>query len=152
MPDEEPQESAPTMFDQRSGVDWLLAYIVRMAEGGLEVGVTILADGQMMSGVVISGKKFFVEVGKQIGTAPSRTPENKEIVEGLGTIVGNFAQIYTRAEGDNILADDTFQPAYLHLRDAKPILAPTSVTGPGALWRVQLDRISAYTLSTMSYG
>lgn len=138
----------PSLFDQHNGVDWLLAHIVKLADAGLEMSMTISAEGQLLTGTLIGGRQYFEELSAAILSTRSSTPEQKAIIETLANGFGAFKAVYPEKEA---AADDESKPSFLHLRGATPVLNTDSIRGAGALFRVQLAKISAFTLSATTF-
>lgn len=143
VPDEPPTEQK-TLFDQAEGVDWLLAYVVGLAERGCSMGITVTSGGMMLTGNVISGRQYFELLGASFKGA--NTQGAVDLREVLSSSFDGFKDIYPSS--DALPEDYVAQPSFLHLKDAK-FLAGSSISRGGALWRIKLADVSGFTLGTM---
>jgi hypothetical protein len=70
------------------------------------------------------------------------------VVESLARGVERYKQHYPE-QGKAELGKG--RPSFLHLRDATPVLNTDAIRGGGTLFRLQLSRISGFSLSSISY-
>jgi hypothetical protein len=138
----------PALFDQPDGVDWLLAHIVELADIGLEMSISVCAEGVLLSGTLIGGRTYFEELSATVLSTASANPDQKAVIDLLGSGFAKFKDVYPEKEA-GINASN--RPAFLHLRGATPILNTETVKGNGALFRVQLAKVSAFSLSATTY-
>ncbi|UGY23157.1 hypothetical protein HU675_0035160 [Bradyrhizobium septentrionale] len=143
-PKQEPD--APTLFDQKPGVDWLLAFLVGWAEQGLTMGVTVTVEGTVITGEIIGGREYFQAIASIMRQANYQGTSQEQ---NFGTVVGDaiegFKQIYPEKQPEDYVA----QPGYLHLKNAKFLLGD-KLTTKGAPWRIDLAKISAFTFGTLT--
>jgi hypothetical protein len=149
---EETQDVPRTIFDQREGVDWLLAWMISLAEQGLECGVTISVRGQVVSGTIIGGRKYFEALGNSLKTASygGPYPTSGDLKNSL---IGGFSawkDIYP--EKKDIPSDYVPQPSFIHLEDARLLQGGKPVNSHGTLWRSQLSSVDGFMLGTITFG
>jgi hypothetical protein len=153
LPDEISKEKAaeekPTLFNQLEGVDWLLAWIINLVEHGLEIGITLSVRGQLVSGTVVGGRKYFEILGKSFETANfGGGLAATDLKETLGAAFSQWKDIYPKSE--DIPSNDVARPAFIHLENAKIWLDNNQLNSNGMLWRGQLSAVDGFTLGTMS--
>lgn len=128
-------------------VDHFLASLVSMCNSGtFEAPVTLLTGGVIVSGMVVSGKKYFDNFADTFSKG-----FNGFDAESVEVIRKSFAQhgdVYERkpAEGEPPL-----NTVYVHLRDAK-YFSPTGEaipTGRGAWFRGRLAAVSGFHLGQL---
>ncbi|MGL3104607.1 hypothetical protein [Bradyrhizobium sp. BR 1432] len=139
-------DKPPSILDQHEGVDWLLAWIINLAEQGCATSITVAAEGQLVTGTVIGGHEYFRTMAANMKNANVAGQNGQELREVLSNGMDGFRQLYP-GPGD---LNDMFgsKPGYLHMKDTKFVVG-NSLTGSGALWRIKLASISGFTLSTV---
>lgn len=132
--------------DQPEGTDWYLGWIVGNAEQyGLEQGVTLTIGGNFVTGTLISGRKYFEEIGNLMRSASGDLSE--EVREGLGDIYGRFKEFYPEATGED-LPDYRF--SYIHLRNARIFENGRPLpTDRGFLWRGKLSAVDGFAIGSL---
>jgi hypothetical protein len=120
--------------------------------GELEIGITLHVSGVIVSGLMISGRRYFELLNEAVQTAESQ--ENGGLREALGDALTGLAESY-RAHEFNAEADpeqvalDLFLTSYIHMRNAE-VHAPG---GPGhlapVLWRGRLSHVSGWSLGVL---
>jgi hypothetical protein len=125
-------------------IDWFLRSTVEtIIAHGVEIGVTLAVGGAIVSGVLISGKKYFEELGDALNAASETEGDIQSV---LGDSWRQFTTIYDKPEG---APDDWQAPsaAYLHLRGAR-YYAPGQrpIPAEGALWRGKLSAVDAFSV------
>ena len=144
------QEEAPSMFDQKEGVDWFLAWLVGYAENfALEQGVTLFIGGQIVSGLITSGRDFFTEVGNQVKDGADSGEATAELRKSIGEGYAEFSKLYPKAE---IGVPPPFsKPTYIHLRNVA-ILTPNGSTPlpRSTIWRGKLASVDGYNFGVLS--
>ena len=122
-------------------VDWFLQKLVALANGqGLEFGVTLYVNGQIISGTLISGKQYFETFGDLFSDAWPY--ENKEVIKD-GFLAN--AEIYKKQNHD----DPTPPSQYVHLKDTRIITANGNLPSSGnagVLWRGKINSASGFNL------
>jgi hypothetical protein len=130
------------------GEDWFLQTIVAYANVGFEIGLTLMVGGLTVSGVLISGKKYFEELGESVRAAKSQSPE---MMNTLAETWSSFSRIYEKPEG---ASDDWLLPpaSYIHLRSAY-VFAPGAghlPTGKGTLWRGRVAAVDGFAIGNLT--
>jgi len=152
--EEDASPYGPAFFDQPPGHDWFLVRLIDMANRyGLETGVILTVGGTTVTGQIISGRKFFVEMAEGLAKATiTSTDEGAEptIAEVMSEAFGTYKDVYLEP-GDEAWETKTPRAAYIHLRNAK-ILVPGQPLVPanGLLWRGKLTSIDGVALGTVS--
>jgi hypothetical protein len=139
------RNQARSVLNQEEGVDWLLAYIIGMAEMSVEIGVTLTIGGQVISGTVISGRRYFKELAE--GFATSTVSKGMEgLRESLKSGFSQFADLYPKPED----ADLSPKPKFIHLTNTKFVLGnKLTGGGPQALWRGKLAAVDGFTVGSL---
>ena len=130
-------------------LDWFLQNHIEIClKTGLEMGITLTVSGAIVSGILISGKTYFDELGDSIQRGVSGSVE---VAQALGKSWKQFTKIYEKPEG----VDDDWEPplpGYIHLRDAR-VFAPGGRAIPsngGVLWRGKLSSIDGFSMGNLS--
>ncbi len=153
MADHEAQEAEnfPEVQDVSivGAVDWFLqSTIETVINSGVDIGVTLTVGGAIVSGILISGRKYFEELGDALSAA-SQTEGDMQSV--LGGAWKQYTAIYDRPED----APEDWQapPAgFIHLRNAKfhgPGQPPIP-TNQGVLWRGKLSSVDGFSIGNFS--
>lgn len=146
--DEEAEK--PSIFDQSEGVDWLLAQLIALADnGGVETGMTLQLGGLVISGVLISGREYFVEAAKITAAAKVTGTAGPDLAQVLARMMDQFKGIYPAAGAGEW--DEGRKPTYIHLRNAR-IALPSGGASPPSLWRGKLTSVDGYVIGEMTYG
>ncbi|MDV8128973.1 hypothetical protein R4P71_30935 [Rhodococcus sp. IEGM 1304] len=111
-----------------------------------EIGITLHASGLIVSGTLISGRRYFELLIENL--------EKSQGVGAFGQLFAPFRDLYgedtlsgesTEEEKESALKSDGF----IHLRDAQTF-SPTGHALPGRLWRARLTEITGWSIGT--YG
>lgn len=131
--------------------DWFLqSTIETIINSGVEMGITLIVGGTIVSGTLIDGRKFFIELGDAL-TADSKSAGDS--YETLGTGWKEFAALYDKPEN----APEDWSPpsaGFIHLRDARyhaPGQNPLP-THKGVLWRGKLSSVDGFNIGSLSAG
>jgi hypothetical protein len=141
-------EEAPTLFDQHDGVDWLLAWVVSLAERGLEMGITLSVGGSLITGTVISGRTYFEQMSEAMKSANYSGEPADDVPEIMAKSFLAFTKIYPadRAEVDW----DAHKPAFIHLRHATILKSETHYpSGDGTYFRAKLASVDGFLVGTL---
>jgi hypothetical protein len=145
---QEPNEKTVATQLPAPQADWFLDLLVKMAHDGMEVGVTLLVEGFLVSGILVSGPKYFENIGAEFAAALSAQGQ-----EGAESFKQTFAQIgdFSKPPADN---SDAPPFAYIHLKDARffhnsgqPIPANHAVW-----WRGRLSEVAGFIIGNISYS
>jgi hypothetical protein len=145
---EEESELSPIEIEQGihgQGIDWYLQKLVSLAnEAGLEMGLTLLVGGNIVSGTLISGKKYFETFAAEFSAAwPG---EDKETIR---TSFASYTSIYDHAERQ----EEAPPPQYIHLQNTKFHSASGNIpSSGGVLWRGRINAVSGFNLGSLSSG
>lgn len=129
--------------------DWFLEGIIEnVINHGVDIGITLSVNGAIVSGILISGKKYFEELSEMMAKH-SQNPG--DIMGALAEGWKSYTVIYEKPED----APEDWTPpraAYIHLRDARyfaPGQAPIP-TNMGVLWRGKLSEVDGFSIGNMS--
>lgn len=144
--EKEPTEVEIKQAIEGVSLDWYLQRLVALAnETGLEIGITLTVGGGVVSGTLISGKKYFEKFAKEFSAAwPG---EGKQDIESS---FSKFGAIYDKSESEQDKPANP-SPQYIHLADARVFhgreMLPSSV---GVMWRGKINAISGFSLGSLS--
>ncbi|HEV2816149.1 MAG TPA: hypothetical protein VGW40_02860 [Allosphingosinicella sp.] len=149
--DDKPEGDGITdVFAHLDDKDWFLQSLIELADIGIELGVTLSAQGMLISGILISGKRYFEQLSEDVksGTGPNAS---EKIVSLISRSFKQFVVIYEKPEdaGDDWKAP---KPAYVHLRDARFFMPgqPPLPNNKGVLWRGKLNRVTGFVLANLT--
>ena len=120
----------------------------------MDIGVTLHVAGVVISGTLISGRKFFHHIAQALREAAAR--HDAQAAEGLAegfTAVADSYRLWAEHERQSDSNDDqdAIRPLtlYIHLRDAA-VYAPGGPPLPGMLWRGRLAHVSGWSLGVLT--
>ncbi len=113
-----------------------------------EIGITLHASGLIVSGMLISGRRYFELLIESLESSSS---------EGVATFGQLFTPFRDRYIEDALAGESTEEEAhttlrpvgFIHMRDAQTF-SPTGHALPGTLWRARLTEITGWSIG--SYG
>ena len=117
-------------------VDWFLQQLVSMANGepSLEIGVTLTTPAGLISGTIISARKYFKEFGELFAAGTG----------GSSELANMFA-----AQGEQP-ADGEVAFQFLHLKNAVQLSAAGTVpTHEGTLWRGKIADVAGFSIGAI---
>ena len=125
--------------------DWLLQELVKITNdaGGVSgVRLTLVVEGALVSGELISGREFFDSYGK----------EWRSLARDSG--LGEWAAKMYRRTGKELYQrggdPNAPPPAYVHLRDAVIYQAGAAVPEhAGILWRGRISHVSGFSIGKL---
>ncbi|MCJ2121358.1 hypothetical protein [Methylobacterium sp. J-077] len=128
----------------------MLEYI-RLAEAGIEQGITLSVGGSLVTGTLVSGQKFFDLLGKEILDAKSKSIGDTQIYENLKSNYDYFGKMLSEVK-DN--PDDPVPLRnYVHLMSARMLFGNHSVpTSGGMLWRGKVQAVDAFFCGLITKG
>lgn len=134
-------------FDwEGQSVDWFLQNLVSIVNNsGIEFGVTLSVEGMVLSGTLVSGKKYFEIFAEQFANAyPGKADTKEEIREALA----KNAELYTEREED----ESRPPPQFIHLEDCRHFSTSGHVLpgNQGFLWRGRINAVSGFSLGSLS--
>ena len=149
MSEEQTQEPEfPQAVEVMNQEDWFLQSMIEVIiNRGVEIGVTMSVGGSIVSGILISGKTYFEELGAVVAAS---SKEEGDVSEMLGNSWKEYRRLYEKPED---AGDDWEEPraAYIHLRNAR-YYAPGNHPIPdgGVLWRGRLSSVDAFSIGNFS--
>lgn len=128
--------------------DWFLQNLVRFAnEWGLEMSITLQVGGMLVSGTLISGKRYFDEFATLFASGFKN--DNQELGESFHKLISSYKQIYevTPEESEN-----SPPPAYIHLRNTLFFQPGQQVfpTSGQLLWRGRIAEVGGFHLGCLN--
>jgi hypothetical protein len=132
------EDLADSVFDktqwQGRSTDWLLQWVVDfVSRTDLEIGITLTIGGNLVSGRLISHKKYFEVLSEDLSKA----------FEAVGSDSAKaIKDLFTSFVPTEHAGEEEPSPQYLHLRESRVF---TSSGGPissvGALWRGKISSV-----------
>ena len=143
MEQDQPKEVLAYVSDR----DWFLTSIVKLANMGLGVGITLIVDGAIVSGTLTGGKQYFDQLAADFASAKGPS-SMAETVKAISEEWARNGKVYVQPKD----ADEDWQwpePGFVHLMNAK-IYHPGQPGMPskGQLWRCKLNAISGFALGS----
>ena len=137
MADEKPEET-----QQPYALDWFLQGLINLVNNpensSLEIGITVLAGGLLVSGYLVNGARYFEGFASDFVTI--FPPDS---AEGVRSSLSSYGDIY-KGEQDTL-------PMFIHLKDARffstagnPIPA-----NRGVWWRGRVSEVSGFMIGTL---
>ena len=140
---EETAEGMKLVLDGNS-VDWFLQKLVALAnEGTLEFGITLFAEGLIVSGQLVSGKKYFSLFAQEFANA---YPGDEESKANIKAAFESNGEIY-----DHDAETEMPPPQFIHLANAR-CFAHNGQPLPnnrGIPWRGKINAISGFNLGQL---
>jgi hypothetical protein len=129
--------------------DNVLAMVVHVANTtGVEMGVTLHVNGQVISGRLISGATYWTESAEKLrasGEGPA------DLLEAMASNMERVADGYEDAYADpEAVIKDPSMTAFLHLRDARTLTPQGPTPTAGALWRGRLASVDGLSFGELS--
>ena len=122
--------------------DALLVELVHAANAGAEIGLTVTASGQVVTGTLISERAYFAGISKSLEQAGD-----------LGAAVASSVEHFSADLYENLPDSAPSAVTFLHLGDARYLsagsLVPANPTSRG-VWRGRLDQVSGWVLGTLT--
>lgn len=131
------EEMPPTMTRSMTE-DYLLQDFVLLAEQGVEIGISLLLGGTMVSGVIVSGKRYFEAMRENMVSA---SPD--ELKSVFQTYFDDYSALYTKP------VEDRKPATFIHMRDVRYWTAGGRATDTsGVWWRGRIDQIAGFHVGT----
>ncbi|MCV3209244.1 hypothetical protein OHD62_23785 [Mesorhizobium sp. YC-39] len=128
--------------------DAYLNALVKFAEGNLELGMTLFIRGTVITGTMISGRKYFEELSRQMRSASIQgSSDPADLQDVLGRAMMDFADMYPRAGEEP--EPGRPPPKFLHLRNARIFQAANHLPSNGQLMRLRLDAVDGYFMGNI---
>lgn len=128
-------------------IDWYLQRLVSIVNDNpsLQFGLTLHLEGVIVSGSLVSGKKYFEMFAQEFADS---YPGNDEIKESIRQALASPASIYDKQDTEV----EAPPPHFIHLVNARSF-APGNSPLPsnrGVLWRGKINAVSGFSLGTLS--
>ncbi|MDR6503549.1 hypothetical protein J2785_006742 [Burkholderia ambifaria] len=145
MAEEQPQQDVKetevpvnAAMVERPKIDFYLQSLVTMAnKHGVEMGITIILGGTVVTGQLISGKTYFETFGAQFAAAWNSDDDGKKAIQDA---FSEPAKMYGPDKGD------TAGPSFIHLKNATVRTPSGYLPNEGVLWRGRLTEVSGFML------
>lgn len=123
--------------------DWFLQFFVKMVNGSsTEIPVTLLIGGAILSGSLVSGHRYFDEIGAGFVEAlTDKVPT--DAIETFDGFMKKNSEVYTTEEG----RETAGEPTFIHLREARYFHqsgAPIP-SNQGIWWRGRISEIDGWS-------
>ncbi len=113
-------------------IDPILMAVVRLAEHGVSISATLAVHGTVLSGRIISQRRFLQRIRKQFNSHV-----HEENLPGLLEILSLFEEV----------TEDPPIP-YLHLENATVLTGSALPLHPQGFWRIRLVDIGGFSFGT----
>lgn len=125
--------------------DWFLQNLVNIVNArDIQLGITLNVGGFLVSGLLVSGQKYFSGFGEDLGSGFN----NADIRSSVEQSYAQLGEIYTASKRPG---ESSTPPNYLHLMQARffntagnPIPA-----NHGVWWRARVSEVSGFFLGTL---
>jgi hypothetical protein len=144
--EKEPSEIEIKQSFEGISLDWYLQHLVKLAnDTGLEFGITLSVGGSVVSGTLISGRKYFDKFASEFSA--SWPGQDKEEIKSS---ISKIGAIYDKPDNEEDRLVNP-PPQFIHLANARIFhgreMLPSSV---GVLWRGKLNAVSGFSLGSLS--
>lgn len=128
------------------GVDHFLQYLVSLINGigNAEMGITLTVGGSVVSGMLISGDKYFEEFSTAFAAGFGEADES---TQNIKSSVNRFGDKY---RNDRASEDSVEPPVYIHLKKAKHYSAAGAIPRQHVIWRGKISAVDGFSLGIMS--
>lgn len=127
--------------------DWFLQKLVEFAnQFSLEFGVTLQVSGMLVSGTVVSGKRYFESFASSFSAG---FVDFQEAGEAMKELIENYKGIYESGPAEEAQRPP---PEFIHLLNARffqPGQKPIP-DGGQALWRGRLSEVGGFFLGSLT--
>ncbi|MGY0613465.1 gas vesicle accessory protein GvpU [Luteimonas sp. A501] len=140
-------EDIKLMLDGNS-VDWFLQHLVSIAnESSLEFGLTLFTEGLIISGQLVSGKKYFSTFAAEFSNAYPGDEESKATIKSAFESNG---KIYDQGADEEVPPP----PQFIHLINARCFShnGQPLPNNRGVAWRGRINAVSGFNLGQLGAG
>jgi hypothetical protein len=126
--------------------DWFLQSLINIVNGkDLEIGITLNVGGFLVSGLLVSGHRYFEAFGQEFSSAFTET----DVVQSIKESFSMYGVIYTQERSQD---EDVPPPNYIHLRNAKFFNTNGNPLpgNRGVWWRGRVSEVSGFMLGNLS--
>ncbi len=135
--------------------DQTLYLLLRAAERGRRVGLTVMVEGTVVSGTLVGTVEYCRALADQFAAAEGGTEMDEEFADAFHELVDNAQGV---AHGDRRYPADaaSFERAtrFLHLAEARYVSGPAFLPPGrhGVLWRCRVEDVRAWSLGDLTSG
>ncbi|MFM0060631.1 hypothetical protein PQR64_33910 [Paraburkholderia phytofirmans] len=135
---EQKEEPVIPAMVERPKIDFYLQHLVTMANTeGVEMGITVILGGTVVTGQLISGKTYFESFGEMFASAWNADEDGKKAIQDA---MSEPAKMYGPGQSD------AAGPSFIHLKNATVRTPSGALPNEGALWRGRLTEVSGFML------
>lgn len=117
--------------------DSALSHLVLLANVGLGVDVTIIIDGQIVAGELVSGKEY----SETVATNLRKSNVSDELKDVMASFFDDLAKEYRSEEGHSIPLN------FLHIRDPSYMKGDGGwTTVQGTIVRIPIEKVSGFSM------
>lgn len=133
------------MFWAGRGTDWYLQELVSIVNSSaIEFGITLHVHGAVVSGLLISGRKYFKAFADDFAGAYLGDDEGREAVRAA---LASHSKIYDEIDKQ----EEPSPPQYIHLMHSRTFSPGGSTPSKvGVLWRGKISAVSGFSLGSLS--
>jgi hypothetical protein len=145
VPNEAMKDELIRLATDGQSVDWYLQSLVSTVNTleTLEIGITLVVGGSVVSGRLVSGKKYFETFAKEFSD-----PWPGETKEQIRAAFARHADIYKIDEKGQ---ENPPPPQFIHLIDARCFYPGSELpNNGGVLWRGKINAVSGFSLGALS--
>ncbi|WP_447903621.1 hypothetical protein [Stenotrophomonas geniculata] len=121
-------------------VDGVLKRLVRIANLGGGFAVTLLVDGMLVSGTMVSGREYFDHITDGIRGSSSPEVVKNSLIQLFEQTASEYQEMLDQPGG--------YDPAFIHLKDAAFFVPgggpPILKKGGGTYWRGSLASVGGF--------
>jgi len=142
------QSSEDTAEEQQllnSSLDHVIQSLVQLTNmTDIEFGITLTVAGFLISGTLVSGKRFFDGLAQQMADSF----QAEDVKKSIHKYFNSFGDIYDVQR----LEDERRTPIFIHLREAKLFHnSGKPIPGnKGVFWRGRISQVSGFCMGTLS--
>lgn len=129
------------MSTQLKKNDDFLNLLVKTAENDVSIDVTLNVNGLVVSGKLISQKRYYEEVARSI-----RNPFSNNVKEDFSGILDSLSMLGDLPNGSSTEEDGSTDYEFVHLSDAHCYVGDTSIPTGSAPWRGKMTEIDGFML------
>ncbi|WP_271973270.1 hypothetical protein [Falsirhodobacter sp. 20TX0035] len=122
---------------------WFLRDLVRLANDGLGLSVTLCVDGSVVTGILMAGADYFDHLSRTYAAA---SREEDDLADNLRKLMDVYKAVYV----DGKAPVSRGRPQYIHLKAARYL----GVVSPRTdlVWRGRLSSVSGFSLGLTPVG
>lgn len=127
-----------------NSVDWFLQSLVSTVnKTDLEIGITLVVGGSIVSGRLVGGKRYFEIFAKEFS---AMWPEGSS--DAIYQAFAKYGEIYSQEENHK---EDGPPPQFIHLVDSRCFFPGNQLPdNKGVLWRGRINSVSGFSLGQLS--